>query len=233
VSDIRVGDSIRLVTYEGQDGSGADSQTIYKTEHEGTVRGTRDSQRFGQSVRLDCSIKHEDDKADDILYLDDYEIRRVGVQTCPTCAGRGHISVTSVTEEAGYAAVVAELFAALEGTGISFQYGEFTSGKPATIGGIQSFTADWEPWDSLTSEQKFQSSKFSAQHALVKKLAEIKGHNDPAAVLAARDAATKAEALAEAADAIQALHPGETKASVTFLRERALVVREPGRPTGR
>ncbi len=43
--------------------------------------------------------------------------------------------------------------------------------------------------------------------------------------LAARDARIRAdiaaEVLAEAADAIQALHPGEVKNSVTFLRDRA------------
>lgn len=80
--------------------------------------------------------------------------------------------------------LIERLFGVLDGDGISFEYGTFRSGKPATIGGIASFTVDWdtaeepswrgEPWDTLTKEQKFESSKFSAQHALIKELAELK-----------------------------------------------------------
>jgi len=40
------------------------------------------------------------------------------------------------------------------------------------------------------------------------------------------DIETQAKALDDAADAIQALHPGETKNSVVFLRERAQGLRE-------
>lgn len=41
------------------------------------------------------------------------------------------------------------------------------------------------------------------------------------------EAEIKAEALREAADGIQALHPGETKASVAWLRDRAGQIAEP------
>lgn len=55
---------------------------------------------------------------------------------------------------------------------------------------------------------------------------------EAALAVARRDAATTA--LREAADAIQALHPGEVKASVTFLRGRAsmLASQEPGQANG-
>ena len=81
--------------------------------------------------------------------------------------------------------LITDTFDALEGTKLSYQYGEFKSGEPATIGGIGAFTADWdgeqipswrgEPWESLTTEQKFESSKFSAQHALINRLGELRG----------------------------------------------------------
>jgi len=80
--------------------------------------------------------------------------------------------------------LISAVFGALDGEGINYQYGEFKNGEPATIGGIQSFTADWngdkipswrgERWEDLTTEQKFESSKFSAQHALINRLGDLR-----------------------------------------------------------
>ena len=84
--------------------------------------------------------------------------------------------------------LVTDIFAALDGDGIEYEYGTFGSGKPATIGGIASFTADWnsheepawrgERWEDLTREQRFESAKFSAQHALIKELGDLRRRHD-------------------------------------------------------
>jgi hypothetical protein len=92
VSDIRVGDSIRLSTYEGHVGFGTpESRSVYKTHHEGKVLDISQSQRFGQSVRLDCSIAHDDPDDDTIIYLNDFEGTLINVAVCTHCDGRGHV----------------------------------------------------------------------------------------------------------------------------------------------
>lgn len=94
MSDVKVGDQIRLTKYEGYVGFGtSEGHAVYKTCHEGKVVRIGNSRRFGQDVKLEgCIAKHdEDDAEDDILYLDDYWWEVLAVHTCPTCNGRGVI----------------------------------------------------------------------------------------------------------------------------------------------
>lgn len=95
-----------------------------------------------------------------------------------------------ITEENIYKAILEDIFSALDGDAtVSFEIGRMrrgdgTDGGPITIGGIQSFMAEWdvhqEPpalgirWEDMTNEQRFERSKWSAQHALIKRLADLK-----------------------------------------------------------
>jgi hypothetical protein len=131
----------------------------------------------------------------------DAVIRYVAAETALAAAQAGTVLLDRV-------------FAALDGEGISFQYGEYRNGRPATIGGIASFTSEWdsapeaswrgEDWDTLTPEQKFESSKFSAQHQLVTRLAEIKAARaaDPGETLHPVKTAAQAEARKQIRDRI-------------------------------
>lgn len=78
-----------------------------------------------------------------------------------------------------------EIFDALDGKDISYLVGHYrNSDREYRIGGIISFMSEqWsraplhagEPWESLTLEQRLESARFSAQHALIKKLGELRG----------------------------------------------------------
>jgi len=92
MSDVCVGDQIRLSKYAGYVGLGTpEAHSVYETQHEGVVLSTDHSERFGRSVHLDCSVEHEDLDENESHYLDDYEVERLNVVTCPTCDGRGVI----------------------------------------------------------------------------------------------------------------------------------------------
>jgi hypothetical protein len=94
MSDIRVGDQISLSKYAGHVGLGTpEARSVYEVQHQGVVRSTGHSDRFGPSVHLDCSIEHEDLDEDETHYLGDFEVERLNVVTCPKCDGRGHIQV--------------------------------------------------------------------------------------------------------------------------------------------
>lgn len=97
MSDIRVGDQIRLSTYEGYAGFGTpEARSVYKTRHEGVVLSTDHSARFGRSVHLDCSVEHEDVDVSETHYLEDFEVERLNVITCTNCDGRGAVQVAFV-----------------------------------------------------------------------------------------------------------------------------------------
>lgn len=94
MSDIRVGDQIRLSTYEGYVGFGTpEARSVYRTRHEGVVLSTDHSERFGRSVVLDCSVQHDDHSETETHYLEDFEVERLNVVTCTSCDGRGAIQV--------------------------------------------------------------------------------------------------------------------------------------------
>jgi hypothetical protein len=97
MSDIRVGDQIRLSSYEGHAGLGTpEARSVFVTRHEGVVRSTDHSSRFGRSVDLDCSVEHDDLDENETHYLDDFEVERLNVVTCTRCDGRGSIQVALV-----------------------------------------------------------------------------------------------------------------------------------------
>lgn len=84
------------------------------------------------------------------------------------------------------ASLLKQVFAALDGDdeGILYPYGVTRRGDEVTIGGLMAFVAEWdthpEPphlgfsWEEMTTEQRFERAKWSAQHALVKRLAELR-----------------------------------------------------------
>lgn len=92
---------------------------------------------------------------------------------------------TEPTQETA-ASLLKQVFAALDGDdeSILYPYGVTSRGDEVTIGGLMAFVAEWdthpEPphlgisWEEMTNEQRFERAKWSAQHALVKRLAELR-----------------------------------------------------------
>lgn len=84
------------------------------------------------------------------------------------------------------ASLLKQVFAALDGDdeSILYPYGVTSRGDEVTVGGLMAFVAEWdthpEPlhvdisWEEMTHEQRFERAKWNAQHALVKRLAELK-----------------------------------------------------------
>lgn len=84
------------------------------------------------------------------------------------------------------ASLLKQVFAAFDGDdqSILYPYGVTAKGREVTIGGIMAFVAEWdtnpEPpflgiaWEAMTNEQRFERAKWSAQHALIKRLADLR-----------------------------------------------------------
>jgi DNA primase len=90
------------------------------------------------------------------------------------------------TSEETAASILKQVFAAFDGDdpGILYAYGVTARGNEVTIGGIMAFVSEWdtnpEPpflgisWEAMSNEQRFERAKWSAQHALIKRLADLR-----------------------------------------------------------
>jgi hypothetical protein len=82
--------------------------------------------------------------------------------------------------------LLTRIFAALDGedTSIAYSYGITSSGKELSHNGLMAFVAEWdtypEPpalgiaWEEMTPQQRWERARWSAQHALVQKLSELR-----------------------------------------------------------
>jgi hypothetical protein len=89
------------------------------------------------------------------------------------------------------ASILKQVFAAFDGDdqSILYPYGVTSRGREVSIGGIMAFVAEWdthpEPpfldilWEDMTVEQRFERAKWSAQHALIKRLADLRKEAEP------------------------------------------------------
>lgn len=82
-------------------------------------------------------------------------------------------------------AILAAVFDALDGKTGAFEYAHTKRDQPLTVGGIMSFLDEFndpkpEPawrdksWEERTVAERYESMRFSAQHALIKKLADLR-----------------------------------------------------------
>lgn len=83
-------------------------------------------------------------------------------------------------------ALLTRLFAALDGedASITHPYGTTSAGKELSHSGLMAFVAEWdttpEPpalgitWEEMTPQQRWERARWSAQHALVQKLSELR-----------------------------------------------------------
>jgi hypothetical protein len=87
--------------------------------------------------------------------------------------------------------LLADLFDAFDGKHIEALIGHYAKDNaPATIGGLASFTVAWDeqaaemqhllykPWDELTKDEKIMRGTWSAQHAFVKRLGDLRRRYD-------------------------------------------------------